>query len=306
MTDLVRTARLTKVFGEVRAVDDLSVSLPAGAIGLVGPNGAGKTTFLRLLLGLVRPTAGSGEVLGLPIEDGILVRERTGYMPEHDCLLPDMTGIGLVSYLGQVSGLDAGTAMSRAHDVLQFVGVEEERYRKVAEFSTGMKQKIKLAQAMVHDPQLYIFDEPTTGLDPRGRAEMLELVGKIAASEGRNVILSSHLLPDVESICKYVVILDGGHQIAAGPLSTLLSGARDRLRIDVRGDREAFLRTLQEAGAEAEAGPTGVHVTRKAGIEAEVFRAAKSTGAEVRYMGAEIRSLEELFLELVERNAGGR
>ncbi len=305
MSALVETAGLTKTFGEVRAVDDLSVSIPEGAIGLVGPNGAGKTTFLRLLLGLLRPTAGRGTVLGYPIHEGIPVREQTGYMPEHDCLLNDMTAIGLVSYMGRVSGLDPGTAMSRAHDVLQFVGVEEERYRKVAEFSTGMKQKVKLAQAMVHDPQLYIFDEPTTGLDPRGRSEMLDLVGKIASSEGRNVILSSHLLPDVESICKYVVILDGGHQIAAGPLAKLLTGTQDRLRIDVRGDRDAFLKTLREAGVDAEAGPSGVHVARKAGVEADVFRAAKASGAEVRYMGAEIRSLEELFLELVERRTGG-
>ena len=306
MTELVETAGLTKAFGEVRAVDDLSVSIPQGAIGLVGPNGAGKTTFLRLLLGLLRPTSGSGKVLGYGIEEGIPVRERTGYMPEHDCLIPDMTGIGLVSYMGRVSGLDAGTSMSRAHDVLQFVGVEEERYRKVAEFSTGMKQKIKLAQAMVHDPELYIFDEPTTGLDPRGRTEMLDLVGKIAASEGRNIILSSHLLPDVETICKYIVILDGGHQIAAGPLSKLLTGAQDRLRVDVRGDRDGFLRALKDAGVDADVGPSGVHVARKQGVETEIFRAAKASGNEVRYMGAEIRSLEELFLELVERHAGGR
>jgi ABC-2 type transport system ATP-binding protein len=306
VTALVETTNLTKAFGEVRAVDDLSMSIPEGAIGLVGPNGAGKTTLLRLLLGLLRPTSGSGKVLGYGIEEGIPVRERTGYMPEHDCLIPDMTGIGLVSYMGRVSGLDPGTAMSRAHDVLQFVGVDEERYRKITEFSTGMKQKVKLAQAMVHDPQLYVFDEPTTGLDPRGRSEMLDLVGKIAASPGRNVILSSHLLPDVETICKYIVILDGGHQIAAGPLSGLLSGAQDRLRVDLRGDREAFLRALKEAGVEADAAPSGVHVARKPGVEAEVFRVAKANHVEVRYMGAEIRSLEELFLDLVERHAGGR
>src|SRR5439155_1273244 len=154
-------------------------------------------------------------------------------------LIPDMTGVGLVSYMGRISGLGRDTAMSRSHDVLQFVGVEEERYRKVAEYSTGMKQKVKLAQAMVHDPELYIFDEPTTGLDPRGRTEMLDLVRAIAKSPGRNVILSSHLLPDVETICKYVVILDGGHQIAAGELSQLLAGATDwRLEIPLLGRRE--------------------------------------------------------------------
>ena len=304
---LVETRGLTKVFGEIRAVDDLSTAIPEGAIGLVGPNGAGKTTLLRLLLGLVRPTAGTGSVLGHDIADGIPVRERIGYMPEHDCLIPEMTGIGLVSYMARVSGLDRNTAMSRAHDVLQFVGVEEERYRKIAEYSTGMKQKVKLAQAMVHDPAVYIFDEPTTGLDPRGRTEMLRLLTTIASTLGRNMILSSHLLPDVEAICKHVVILDGGRQIAAGDLSRLLAGARDRLRVDVRGDRDRVAQALREANVEADVGPTGLRIARRAGVEAEVFRAARSVGAEVRYMGVEIRSLEELFLETVRQGeAGGR
>ena len=302
---LVETSDLTKTFGDVRAVDGLSVKIPDGAIGLVGPNGAGKTTFLRLLLGLLRPTAGRGRVLGHDISDGIPVREKIGYMPEHDCLIPEMTGVGLVSYMGRVSGLDKNTAMSRSHDVLQFVGVEEERYRKIAEYSTGMKQKVKLAQAMVHDPALYVFDEPTTGLDPRGRSEMLDLLRTIAKTSGRNVILSSHLLPDVESICKHIVILDGGHQIAAGELQALLSGAADRLRVDVRGDRAAFGQKLREAGHEVEVGTTGLRITRRPGVEADVFRTAHTIGAEVRYMGSEIRSLEELFLELVERNTRG-
>ena len=282
-------------------MDDLSVAIPDGAIGLVGPNGAGKTTFLRLLLGLLQPTAGTATVLGHGIAEGIAVREQIGYMPEHDCLIPDMTGIGLVSYMGRISGLDRDTAMGRSHDVLQFVGVEEERYRKIAEYSTGMKQKIKLAQAMVHDPALYIFDEPTTGLDPRGRTEMLNLLRTIAHA-GRNVLLSSHLLPDVETICKYVVILDGGRQIAAGDIAKLLLGS-ERIRVDVRGDREAFAGRLRQAGYEAEVGPTGLHVARREGVEGAVFQAAKALGAEVRYMGVEIRSLEELFLEVVERDA---
>src|SRR5437899_7846534 len=222
-------------------------------------------------------------------------------MLAHNCLIPKMTGVGIVTYMGRVSGLDANTAISRAHDVLQFVGVEEERHRKNAQYSTAMKQKINLAQAMVHDPQLYIFDEPTTGLDPRGRTEMLDLVRVIARSPGRNVVLSSHLLPDVETICKYIVILDGGHQIAAGELSELLTGSTDRLRIDVRGDQAAFARLLKEAGFEADSGATGLHVTRKPGLESAVFDTAKVLGAEVRYMGKEIRSLEELFLELVAR-----
>lgn len=304
---LVETSGLAKAFGEIRAVDDLSVAIPEGAVGLVGPNGAGKTTFLRLLLGLLRPTAGRGKVLGKDISDGLAVRERIGYMPEHDCLVPEMTGIGLVAHMGRVSGLDKDTAMGRAHDVLQFVGVEQERYRKIAEYSTGMKQKVKLAQAMVHDPPLYIFDEPTTGLDPRGRSEMLRLLERIAATPGRNVILSSHLLPDVESICRHVVILDGGRQVAAGDIRTLLSGSEARLRVDVRGDREGVARALREMGFELEVAGSGLRIVRRDGLEAAVFRAARDLSAEVRYMGAEIRSLEELFLELLAKNSpGGR
>jgi len=304
---LVETEGLTKVFGDVRAVDDLTLAIPEGAVGLVGPNGAGKTTLLRILLGLVRPTAGSGRVLGHDIAAGISVRERVGYMPEHDCLLPQMTGVGLVTLMGRVSGLDPDTAIGRAHDVLQFVGVGEERYRRIAEYSTGMKQKVKLAQAMVHDPELFIFDEPTTGLDPRGRAEMLSLVQSIARIPGRNILLSSHLLPDVETICRHVVILDGGRKIVAGDLSTLLAGARDRLRVDIRGDRDAFVRHLAEAGLEVEVGVSGFRVARRPGVEGDVFRAARAAAAEVRYLGPEIRSLEEMFLETVERSGpGGR
>src|SRR2546428_11697026 len=168
-----------------------------------------------------------------------------------------------------------------------------------------MKQKIKLARWVVSGPQRDIFDEPTTGLDPRGPTGMLDLVRTIAKSPGRNVLLSSHLLPDVETICKYVVILDGGHQIAAGELSQLLTGSTDRLRIDVRGDQAAFARLLKEAGFEADSGATGLHVTRKPGLESAVFDTAQVLGAEVRYMGKEIRSLEELFLELVARPGKG-
>jgi ABC-2 type transport system ATP-binding protein len=300
---IVETNGLTKAFGEIRAVDEMSVAIPEGAIGLVGPNGAGKTTFIRLLLGLLRPDAGTGRVLGFDLQEGIPLRERIGYMPEHDCLLPEMTGVAFVAYMGRISGLDKNTALSRAHDVLQFVGVEEERYRKIAEYSTGMRQKIKLAQAMVHDPTLYIFDEPTTGLDPRGRTDMLRLLQTITKMPDRNVFLSSHLLPDVETICEYVVIVDGGRQVAAGKITDLLAGPQARLRVDIRGNRDAVAANLKAAGLDVDVGPTALRVARRPGVETDVFRAAKAAGAEVRYLGAEIRSLEELFLELVARDA---
>jgi ABC-2 type transport system ATP-binding protein len=302
---LIETRDLTKTFDEVRAVDGLSLAIPEGPVGLVGPNGAGKTTFLRLLLGLLKPTAGTATVLGHPLTASLAVRERVGYMPEHDCLLPDMTGVGFVAYMGRVSGLDRNTALSRAHDVLQFVGVEEERYRKIAEYSTGMKQKVKLAQAMVHDPDLYIFDEPTTGLDPRGREEMLRLLQAIGETEGKSILLSSHLLPDVETTCRHVAILDGGRLVASGDLAALLGGSGEWLRVRVRGDAAAFGLRLREAGVEVHDDGAEMRVPRRPGVEGEVFRAAAAAGVEVRYLGAAFRDLEELFLDLVDRPGRG-
>ena len=171
---LIQARGISKSYGPVAALGPLDLDIPAGSVGLVGPNGAGKTTMLRLILGLVRPDAGSVRVLGVDTSTHPLqVRAQVGYMPEHECLVPEMTGVGFVSYMGRLSGLSASTALSRAHDVLQFVGFREERYRKISEYSMGMRQRVKLAQAIVHDPPLCLLDEPTAGLDPQGRDEML-------------------------------------------------------------------------------------------------------------------------------------
>ncbi|HEV2231252.1 MAG TPA: ABC transporter ATP-binding protein [Thermoplasmata archaeon] len=218
---LVETNGLNRRFGEVTALDALDLSLPEGAIGLIGPNGAGKTTLLRILMGLIPPTSGTARVFGRDSgSDGLAIRERVGYMPEHECLIPEMTGVGFVAYMGRVSGLDREAAFQRAHEILQFVGLREERYRKISEYSVGMRQRVKLAQALVHDPPLCFLDEPTAGLDPGGRESMIELLRVLANRSGRSLVLSTHLLGDIERVCGEVVMLDSGRLLAAGRLAT--------------------------------------------------------------------------------------
>ncbi len=298
---VIQAEGLTKRFGNIVALDGLTTELPEGPIGLLGPNGAGKTTFLRLLLGLLKPSGGRATILGFDCRSRPLaIRERIGYMPEHDCLIPEMKGVGLVAYMGRVSGLDANTALGRAHDMLDFVGVGEERYRKIEEYSTGMRQRTKLAQALVHDPDLFLFDEPTAGLDPEGRSEMLDLLKAISKMEGKSMLISSHLLPDVEDICRHVAIIDGGKVVAQGELDELLAGDVNTLRVRVRGDVERFATVLREKGVRVELDPSYVLVGRGEGVEDLVFHAAMETKTQVRYLATHARSLEEFFLQIVE------
>ncbi len=298
---IIEADGLTKRYGPVLALDGLTTRIPEGPVGLLGPNGAGKTTFLRLLLGLLRPTTGRGSVLGFDIRARPLaVRERIGYMPEHDCLIPDLTGIGLVAYMGRVSGLDPNVALGRAHDMLDFVGVGEERYRKVEEYSMGMKQRVKLAQALVHDPDLFLFDEPTAGLDPEGRTEMLDLLKLVSQMPEKSMLISSHLLPDVEDICRHVVILNDGQVIAEGELQQLLGEGMNALRLRIEGDLGSFAEALREAGAEVTQDDPFLRVARSDGVEDLIFRTAAAQAVPVRYLGVETRSLEDAFLEIME------
>ncbi len=220
-------------------------------------------------------------------------------MPEHDCLIPELTGIGLVAYMGRVSGLGPNVALGRAHDMLDFAGVGEERYRKVEEYSQGMKQRVKLAQALVHDPELFLFDEPTAGLDPEGRTEMIDLLRSVSQMEGKSLVISSHLLPDVEDICRHVVILNNGQVVAEGDMRDLLGQDLDSLQVRIEGDLEAFATGLREKGIEVALDPPVIRIPIQEGVEDEIFRVALATGAQVRYLGAEARTLEEVFLQIV-------
>ena len=231
----VQLDRVSVSYGTNAALRDVTVEFPKGAVGLLGPNGAGKSTMLKSLLGFIPPTSGKLSVLGLNVADRPLeVRARLGYMPENDGHIPGMNAVTFVAYCGQLAGLPKADAMQRAHEVLYYVGLGEARYRNVEEYSTGMKQRIKLAQALVHDPDLLFLDEPTNGMDPKGREEMLELIRDLAHNKGIDLILSSHLLPDVDYTCDHVVVLNKG-AVAASRLHRLAEGGR---RAHVRSARQ--------------------------------------------------------------------
>jgi ABC-2 type transport system ATP-binding protein len=219
---IVRARGLTKTYPGVTALDKVDLDIPDGRVGLVGANGAGKTTLFRLLLGLSRPTAGTVEVCGMSVaDDPIGVRSRIGYMPEHECLPLDQTAADVVATFGELGGLPIRAARQRASEVLDLVGLDEARFRPVGGFSTGMRQRTKLAQAIVADPQLVLLDEPTAGLDPSGREEMLALVGRLGGF-GIAVVLATHLLDDVAEVCDHVVMLDGGRLVTDAPTTSLL------------------------------------------------------------------------------------
>src|SRR6188508_624525 len=217
---LISTRALTKRYpGGVTALDGLSLEIGDGVIGLVGANGAGKSTLIKILLGLLPPTEGDARVLDLDTAtQGARIRELVGYMPEHDCLPPDVSATEFVSHMARVSGLPSGAARERTADVLRHVGLYEERYRPMGGYSTGMKQRVKLAQALVHDPKVLFLDEPTNGLDPAGRDEMLALIERIGGEFGISVIVTSHLLGEIERVCEHLVVIDGGHLMRSGPI----------------------------------------------------------------------------------------
>jgi len=245
---LIATHDLTKRYPGVTALDALSVDIEPGIVGLVGANGAGKSTLLRILLGLLEPTGGSAEVLGMDSRhEGTRIRAVVGYMPEHDCLPPDLTATDFVTHMGRMSGLPASAARERTADVLRHVGLYEERYRQIGTYSTGMKQRVKLAQALAHDPRILFLDEPTNGLDPAGRDEMLELVRRTGTEFGITVIVSSHLLGEIERVCDFLIAIDAGHLLRAAPLTSFTELKSD-LTVEVEEGTDALVAALMATG----------------------------------------------------------
>ncbi|GAB4065109.1 ABC transporter ATP-binding protein [Angustibacter speluncae] len=245
---LLRTDGLTKRFGAVTAVEDLTVDVRPGVTGLVGANGAGKSTLLKILLGLLAPTSGGAQVLDHDVvTDGPAIRERVGYMPEHDCLPPDVSATEFVVHLGRMSGLPTTAARERAADTLRHVGLYEERYRPMGGYSTGMKQRVKLAQALVHDPALVLLDEPTNGLDPAGRDDMLELIRRVRTDFGISVVVTSHLLGELERVCDAIVVIDGGRLLRHSTTADVTAQTPVVL-VEVDGDAAALHRRLEEGG----------------------------------------------------------
>jgi ABC-2 type transport system ATP-binding protein len=300
---LLRTRGLTKQYPSVTAVDGLDLEVPAGRVGLVGANGAGKTTLFRMMLGLSHPTSGSLEVCGVDVAtDPIGVRARLGYMPEHECLPLDQTAADVVSTFGELSGLPARAARQRASDVLDLVGLDEARFRPVGGFSTGMRQRTKLAQAIVADPELVLLDEPTAGLDPMGREEMLGLVARLGGL-GISVLLATHLLDDVQQVCDHVVMLDGGRLVVSGATGSLLERT-GLLTVDVGTDRDGLVARLGERGltVTTEAGLVEVQIGSDDDIDT-VRDAVADLGLPLHRMTTRLTSLDEVFLDRAGRGS---
>ncbi len=295
---------LTVRYGSFTALNDFSVDIPEGASGLLGPNGGGKTTLLKTLLGFIQPAAGGGEVVGCDIvKSPREVRQRVGLMPEQDCHIPGMSAVQFVAYAGELAGMPGDQALRRAHEVLEYCGLGEARYRNVETYSTGMKQRIKLAQALVHGPKLLLLDEPTNGLDPAGREDMLNLVKTVSHGKGVNVLVSSHLLPDIERVCDRVIVVLGGHLRAQGTIKDLKRIEGHPIDVELKEPNEQFAASVQKLGGTLLNQSSLWYRVQAPGTPADAGRlaltAARQAGAQVRGFQVAERTLEDAFLEAV-------
>lgn len=300
---LFRFENVTKTYGSIVALNQLTVTVPAGAVGLLGPNGSGKTTMIRTLLGLIPVDSGSGQVLGMDFRRRQLdIRCEVGFAPEDECLFPHVEGVGFVSYAGELVGMSPRDAMQRAHEVLDYVGLGEARYRKVESYSTGMKQRLKLASAIVHDPKLLILDEPTNGMDPAGRQEVLELARDLAHNKGMSLLFSSHLLPDVESVCDYIMVLGNGKLLAQGEMQQLKQLHDQCFEVRLKDDMSQFAHRLESRGCAAELADDLLRVRIPQGLSPQLlWEVACQDGQQIRYLRPLRSTLEEVFLQAMER-----
>jgi ABC-2 type transport system ATP-binding protein len=302
---LIELNHITKTYGKVVALEDLSVTLPVGATGLLGPNGAGKTTMIRTLLGLIRIDSGEGRVLGRDIRrERLAIRQVVGLVPEDECLFPGLIGVEFVAYAGELVGMQSRDALRRAHEVLDYVSLGEARYRRVESYSSGMKQRLKIAAALVHDPQLLILDEPTNGMDPAGRDDVLELTHDLAHNKGMSLLFSSHLLPDVEAVCDHVMVLGRGRLLACDRIDVLKERHELQFELRVKGDQASFARDLATRGITAEPGDDHLLVSLPASATGQiVWQAALETGEQIRSLRPRRSTLEEVFLKaLADKN----
>ena len=292
---LVRVSGVTKSFGSVRALDGASFEIGEGVTGLLGSNGAGKTTSLKILIGLIDPDAGSVEVLGRNTRGSVEYRTRIGYSPEHDCLPPGASAAEFLAYMAEISGLPRAAARLRASDMLRHVGLFEERYRPMGTYSTGMKQRVKLAQALVHDPVLAFLDEPTAGLDPLGRRDMLELIRRVGREFGISIVISTHLMGDVERTCDAVIVLDAGKVLRTGAVAGLTEETETVLVDLVEGAAE-LARVLAERGIAAQLDGNRLTLPQVSGDDYDVLRdAIVETGALLYRLAPERHSLASVF-----------
>ena len=298
---LIELDGVTKTYGKVKALSGLSVWLPEGAIGLLGPNGAGKTTMIRCLLGLIQIDAGGGHVLGMDIRQRRMdIRQAVGFAPEDECLFPGVIGVQFVAYAGELVGMSSRDALQRAHLVLDYVELGEARYRRVDSYSTGMKQRLKIASAIVHDPRLLILDEPTNGMDPAGRDEILDLARDLSHAKEMSLIFSSHLLPDVERVCDHVMVLDRGRLLAQGQIDELKEPHDRQFEVRVKGDPFDFAARLATRGIDATPADDHLLVQIPEGTTCQVvWETASQAGEQVRSLRPRRSTLEEVFLSAV-------
>ncbi len=294
---------VTKTYGSVVALDNLSVSAPKGAIGLLGPNGSGKTTMIRSLLGLTRVDRGSGQVLGMDFRRRQLdIRRSVGFVPEDECLFPHVVGVEFVTYAGELVGMSTKDAMQRSHEVLDYVGLGEARYRKVESYSTGMKQRLKLASAIVHDPQLLIMDEPTNGMDPRGREDLLELSRDLAVNKGMSLLFSSHLLPDVESVCDQIIVLGRGKLLTEGSIQALKQLHQRSFEVRLKTVSRLFCDRLASLGCRSEPREDFLVVQIPEGRTQQLlWEVAAQEKVQIRNLRPQRSTLEEVFLKALEQ-----
>lgn len=308
MNSLLDLHDITRTFGAFTALHGVTLSLPPGRVGLLGPNGAGKSTLLKILMGLIPPSSGTGRVLDQVLggdrdsRSNWQLRRLIGFMPEADALVPGLTGLEYVGLAGELYGMPRRQAERRAHEVLTYLGLEEARYRRVEEYSLGMKQRAKLAQAIVHDPPVLLLDEPTSGLDPAGRDAMLKLVRELGADFGKSVILSTHLLADVQAVCERVVIMAGGRVRGVGTVDELCARRADRFKLRIQGDVEPYRDDLAAGGVRvlADNGHGEWRVAVPDGwSNLTFFRLAAARDVVVRGLVSDDETLEELFLRSV-------
>ena len=293
---IVATRGLSFAYGDIVALSDVTLDVPQGTVGLVGANGAGKTTLIKLLLGILPTESGTVDVLGHSVAtDRLAIRSQVGFMPEGDCMPKDQNAADFIGYAAELAGLPTRAARQRASDVLTLVGLHEERFRRMVEFSTGMMQRAKMAQALVHDPTLVLLDEPTAGLDPEGREDMLDLIERLHGF-GISVLVSSHVLTDIERTCDWVVMLDGGKVLRSEPISGL--SQTGVVELELFEDPAAVGAALERGGAEVRIDGSRLLVQLTNGDPFVLIRdALVASGAGVRRLGARSTSLEDIFLQ---------
>ncbi|OYT49635.1 hypothetical protein B6U83_01655 [Thermoplasmatales archaeon ex4484_36] len=302
--EILSAVNLWKSYGEVEALRGLTFTFKGGVMGLLGPNGAGKSTFIKIALGLLKADEGSVKILGRDVSDfNRDVKGQVGYMPEGECLPEALTGLQFVYHMGVLSGLPPKEAFQRAHAVMEFVGMGEQRYRKISSYSLGLKQRIKLAQAIVHDPILLFLDEPTSGLDPFGREEMLSLIEELK-SAGKSIVLSTHILRDVERVAEEVVVLNRGVKLIQKNMKEVMKSG-GWVEVTVVGGTREFVEMLKKMGIECEV--TGSKIRMEPPKEGGLFRlmeVAEEAGVVVRSVRGGIKDLTDLFSELMEEGGG--